>query len=70
MNAADLARSPEMARAIASAAALFRLHFPDARANLTPGATIPSPVSSQRRNRWTWPFTSPAGAPDSSAAAC
>jgi len=36
MNAADLARSPEMARAIASAAALFRLHFPDARANLTP----------------------------------
>ncbi len=36
MNAADLARSPEMAQAIASAAALFRLHFPDARANLTP----------------------------------
>lgn len=36
MNAADLARSPEMAHAIASAAALFRRHFPDARANLTP----------------------------------
>jgi hypothetical protein len=36
MNAADLARSPEMAQAIASAAGLFRLQFPDARANLTP----------------------------------
>jgi len=36
MNAADLARSPEMARAIASAAGLVRRHFPDARANLTP----------------------------------
>ena len=36
MNAADLARSPEMAGAIASAAGLFRRHFPDARANLTP----------------------------------
>ncbi|CAK6697373.1 MULTISPECIES: hypothetical protein [unclassified Synechococcus] len=36
MNAADLARSPEMAQAIASAAGLFRRHFPDARANLTP----------------------------------
>ncbi len=36
MNAADLARSPEMAQAIASAAGLFRRHFPDAKANLTP----------------------------------
>ncbi len=36
MNAAELARSPEMAQAIASAAALFRRHFPDARANLAP----------------------------------
>ncbi len=36
MNAADLARSPEMAQAIASAAGLLRRHFPDARANLTP----------------------------------
>ena len=36
MNAADQARSLELAQAIASAAALFREQFPDARANLTP----------------------------------
>jgi hypothetical protein len=36
MNAADLARSPEMVQAIASAAGLIRRHFPDARANLAP----------------------------------
>jgi hypothetical protein len=36
MNAADQARSLELAQAIASAAALFRSHFPAARANLTP----------------------------------
>ena len=36
MNAADQARSLTLAQAIASAAALFRAHFPDARANLTP----------------------------------
>jgi hypothetical protein len=36
MNAADQAQSLEVAQAIASAAALFRGYFPDARANLTP----------------------------------
>ena len=36
MNAGDQVRSLELAQAIASAAALFRAHFPDARANLTP----------------------------------
>jgi len=36
MNAADQARSLELAQAIASAAALFRSRFPAARANLTP----------------------------------
>ena len=36
MNAADQARSLDLAQAIASAAALFRTHFPAARANLTP----------------------------------
>jgi len=36
MNAADQARSLELAQAIASAASLFREHFPDARANLNP----------------------------------
>ena len=36
MNAGDQVRSLELAQAIASAAALFRSHFPDARANLTP----------------------------------
>jgi len=36
MNAADQARSPELAQAIASAVTLFRSAFPDARANLTP----------------------------------
>ena len=36
MNAADQARSLDLAQAIASAAALFRAHFPAARANLTP----------------------------------
>jgi hypothetical protein len=36
MNAADQARSLELAQAIASVAALFREHFPDARANLKP----------------------------------
>lgn len=36
MNAADQVRSVELAQAIASAAALFREHFPDARANLHP----------------------------------
>ena len=36
MNAADQARSVDLAQAIASAATLFREHFPDARANLNP----------------------------------
>ena len=36
MNAADQVRSLELAQAIASAASLFREHFPDARANLNP----------------------------------
>ena len=36
MNAADQARSLELAQAIASAAALVRSQFPAARANLTP----------------------------------
>ena len=36
MNAADQARSLELAQAIAAVAALVRGHFPDARANLTP----------------------------------
>jgi hypothetical protein len=36
MNAADQARSLELAQAIASAASLFRESFPDARANLKP----------------------------------
>ena len=36
MNAADQARSLELAQAIASVATLFRCQFPDARANLTP----------------------------------
>ena len=36
MNAGDQVRSLELAQTIASAAALFRAHFPDARANLTP----------------------------------
>lgn len=36
MNAADQARTLVLAQAIASVAALFRGHFPDARANLNP----------------------------------
>jgi hypothetical protein len=36
MNASDQAQSLEAAQAIASVAALFRGHFPDARANLSP----------------------------------
>lgn len=36
MNAADQARSLELAQAIASVVRLLRDHFPDARANLTP----------------------------------
>lgn len=36
MNAADQARTLDLAQAIASAATLFREHFPDARANLNP----------------------------------
>ena len=36
MNAADQARSLELAQAIASAVTLFRARFPAARANLTP----------------------------------
>lgn len=36
MNAAEQVRSLELAQAIASAATLFREHFPDARANLNP----------------------------------
>jgi hypothetical protein len=36
MNAADQARSLDLAQVIASAAALVRSSFPDARANLTP----------------------------------
>ncbi len=36
MNAAEQAQSLDLAQAIASAASLFREHFPDARANLNP----------------------------------
>ena len=36
MNASDQAQSLDAAQAIASVAALFRGHFPDARANLSP----------------------------------
>ena len=36
MNASDQAQSLDAAKAIASVAALFRGHFPDARANLSP----------------------------------
>jgi len=36
MNAADQARSLELAQAIASVVRLLRTHFPDARPNLTP----------------------------------
>ncbi len=36
MNAADQARSLDLAQAIASAVTLVRAHFPAARANLTP----------------------------------
>lgn len=36
MNASDQAQSLDVAQAIASVAALFRSHFPDARANLSP----------------------------------
>ena len=36
MNAAEQARSLELAQRIAAVAALFRRFFPDARANLTP----------------------------------
>ena len=36
MNAGDQARSLELAQLIASVAALFRQHFPDARPNLRP----------------------------------
>ena len=36
MNAADQARSVELAAAIAAVVVHFRLHFPAARANLTP----------------------------------
>ena len=36
MNASDQAQSLDLAQAIASVAALFRGHFPDARANLSP----------------------------------
>ena len=36
MNASDQAQSLDLAQAIASVAALFRGHFPDARPNLSP----------------------------------
>jgi len=36
MNAGDQVRSVELAQAVASTAALFRAHFPDARPNLSP----------------------------------
>ena len=36
MNASDQAQSLDLAQTIASVAALFRGHFPDARANLSP----------------------------------
>jgi hypothetical protein len=36
MNAADQVRSLQWAQTVAAIAALFRQHFPDARANLTP----------------------------------
>ena len=36
MNASDQVRSVELAQRVASVAVLFRQHFPDARANLTP----------------------------------
>ena len=36
MNAADQVRSVQWAQTVAAVACLFRQHFPDARANLTP----------------------------------
>ena len=43
MNASDQAQSLDAAQAIASVAALFRGHFPDARANLSPWRDDPLP---------------------------
>ena len=36
MNASEQVRSVQLAQSVAAAAVLFRQHFPDARANLTP----------------------------------
>ena len=41
MNASDQAQSLDVVQAIASVAALFRGHFPDARANLSPWGDDP-----------------------------
>jgi hypothetical protein len=60
----------ELAQALASALTLFRGHFPAARANVTPGATIRSPAPTPKPNRSICRSISRAGAPAPSAALC
>ena len=65
MNAADQVRSVELAQAIASAAALFRGHFPDARANLTPWRDDPQTRAFAERESLDLSFHLPGWSPRS-----
>lgn len=63
MNAADQARSLELARAIASVVSLFRTRFPAARANLNPWRDDPQTRAFQERESIDLSFHFPGWSP-------
>ncbi|MEY2643459.1 MAG: hypothetical protein RLZZ611_108 [Cyanobacteriota bacterium] len=65
MNAGDQVRSVELAQAIASVAVLFRAHFPDARANLTPWRDDPQTRAFAERESLDLSFHLPGWSPRS-----
>lgn len=65
MNAGDQVRSLELAQAIASVAVLFRAHFPDARANLTPWRDDPQTRAFAERESLDLSFHLPGWSPRS-----
>ena len=70
MNAADQARSVELAAAIAAVVGHFRLHFPAARANLTPWRDDPLTRAFDERETLDLSFHFPGWSPACSAARC
>lgn len=63
MNAAEQARSPELAQAIASVATLFRRRFPDARPDLRPWREDPQTRAFAERDSLDLAFHFPGWSP-------